>query len=207
LCRRYDVTTAGFYAWCRRGESTHAKQDRVLSTEIMRLFVQHRERYGSPRIYRLLVNAGWSVSRRRVARLMRSAGLRAKAVRGYRAKVNVHQFYARHPNLLWTTSVTKTNQVWVGDITYLKIASSWRYLAIVMDQYSRRILAWTLNRRRTSTVSFFHSLKAELTRGVQFPTEHALRTQLAHYIRYYNTARFHSSLGYRSPIAFERSAA
>jgi transposase InsO family protein len=178
--------------------------------------------------------------------------------------VNVHQFYARHPNRLWTTSVTKTNQVWVGDITYLKIASSWRYLAIVMDQYSRRILAWTLSRRRTSTVaravlrqavrrrpargvifhsdrgseymgapfcayvaqlgfwqsanvrgpgdnahaeSFFHSLKAELTRGVQFPTEHALRTQLAHYIRYYNTVRFHSSLGYQSPIAFEHRAA
>jgi hypothetical protein len=55
--------------------------------------------------------------------------------------------------------------------------------------------------------SFFHSLKAELTRGVQFPTEHALRTQLAHYIRYYNTVRFHSSLGYQSPIEFERNAA
>ena len=55
--------------------------------------------------------------------------------------------------------------------------------------------------------SFFHSLKAELTRGVQFPTEHALRRQLAQYIRYYNTVRFHSSLGYRSPIAFERCAA
>lgn len=66
--------TAGFYAWRRRGESTHAEQDRVLSTEIMRLFVQHKERYGSPRLYRLLVNAGWSVSRRRVARLMRAAG-------------------------------------------------------------------------------------------------------------------------------------
>lgn len=264
MCRRYGVTAGGFYAWRRRGESTHAEQDQVLSTEIMRLFALHRERYGSPRIYRLLINAGWRVSRRRVARLMRSAGIRARAVRGYRAKVNVHQFYARHPNRLWTTSVTKTNQVWVGDITYLKIASSWRYLAIVMDQYSRRILAWTLSRRRTSTVaravlrqavrrrpargvifhsdrgseymgapfcayvaqlgfwqsanvrgpgdnahaeSFFHSLKAELTRGVQFPTEHALRTQLAHYIRYYNTVRFHSSLGYQSPIAFEHRAA
>ena len=121
--------------------------------EIERLFAEHRECYGSPRIYRLLVNAGWRVSRRRVARLMRSAGIRARAVRGYRAKANVHQFYVRHPNRLWTTSVTKTNRVWVGDITYLRIANSWRYLAIVMDQYSRRILAWTLNRRRTSTVT------------------------------------------------------
>ena len=55
--------------------------------------------------------------------------------------------------------------------------------------------------------SFFHSLKAELTRGVIFLTERALRTQLTRYIRYYNTVGFHSALGYQSPIAFEHGAA
>ena len=55
--------------------------------------------------------------------------------------------------------------------------------------------------------SFFHSLKAELTRGVLFATERALRTQLDHYIRYYNHTRLHSALNYTSPLAFERSAA
>jgi len=264
LCRRYGVTAGGFYAWRRRGESTHAEQDRVLSMEIIRLFVQHRERYGSPRLYRLLVNAGWRVSRRRVARLMRSAGLRAKAVRGYRAKVNLHHQYARHPNLLWTTPVSAPNQVWVGDITYLTVGGTWRYLAIVMDLFSRRILAWSLTRRRTATVtcavlvqavrrrpargvifhsdrgseymgapfcacltklglrqsasvrgpgdnahaeSFFHSLKAELTRGVTFPTDSVLQHALRTYIRYYNATRLHSSLNYLSPLAFEQRAA
>ena len=264
LCRRYSVTTAGFYAWRRRRESAHAKQDRALTTEITRLFAQHRERYGSPRIHQLLRHAGSRVSRRRVARLMRAAGLRAKAVRGYRAKAAIHLLYARHPNRLWSTTVTKPNQVWVGDITYLKVAGTWRYLAIVMDQYSRRILAWTLTTRRTAAVtcavlaravrgrpaggvifhsdrgseylgapfcalvsqlgllqsasvrgpgdnahaeSFFHSLKAELTRGVTFTTERALRQQLERYMRYYNTVRLHSSLGYLAPLAFERRAA
>jgi len=266
-CRRYAVTRAGFYAWRRRGESGHAEQDRRLSTEIMRLFANHQQRYGSPRLYRQLVNAGWSVSRRRVARLMRVAGLRAKAVRGYRAKAQVHHLYARHPNRLWTTSVTRPNQVWVGDITYLRVGHGWRYLAIVMDQYSRRILAWTLTRRRTAAVtcavlsraarmargrpvqglifhsdrgseyvgarfctrvtqlgllqsasvrgpsdnahaeSFFHSLKAELTRGVVFGTERALRRALGGYMRYYNAMRMHSSLNYLSPLAFERREA
>jgi putative transposase len=210
------------------------------------------------------VHAGWTVSRRRVARLVRTAGLRAKAVRGYRVKVKVHQLYARHPNRLWTTRVTRPNQVWVGDITYLKVAGTWWYLAIVMDQYSRRILAWSLTRRRTSAVacavlalatrrrsprgvifhsdrgskymgapfctrvqwygmlqsanvsgpgdnahaeSFFHTLKAELTRGVTFLTDRALRTALQRYLRYYNAVRLHSSLHYRSPLAFERQAA
>ena len=264
LCRRYRVTTSGFYAWLGRAESAHAKQNRVLSTEITRLFVQHHERYGSPRIYRLLVNAGGSVSRRRVAHLMRAAGLRAKAVRGYRAKANIHQLYARHPNRLWTTRVTGPNQVWVGDITFVKVGTGWRYLAIVMDQYSRRILSWTLTRRRTAAVtsavlvlaarrrptrgvifhsdrgseymgaafcacvarlgmeqsanvrgpgdnahaeSFFHSLKAELTRGVVFLSERTLRTQLERSMRYYNTIRLHSGLAYLSPLAFERRAA
>jgi len=257
------VTTAGFYAWRRRGESAHAEQDRLLTKEIERLFDAHQERYGSPRLYELLRNAGWLVSRRRVARLMRTAGLRAKAVQGYRAKVKVHQLYARHPNRLWTTRVSAVNQVWVGDITYLRVGGAWRYLAIVMDLYSRRIIAWSLTRRRTAAVtcsvlvqaarhrdargvifhsdrgseymgapfcervaqlgllqsasvrgpgdnahaeSFFHSLKAELTRGVTFATDRALHRALSAYIQYYNATRLHSSLAYLSPLAFERRA-
>ncbi|MCY7377874.1 MAG: IS3 family transposase [Gemmatimonadaceae bacterium] len=229
-----------------------------------RLVLAHAERYGSPRIYRLLIDGGWTVSRRRVARLMRTAGLRAKAVQGYRATVKVHQLYARHPNRLWTSTATQPNQVWVGDITYRKVGSTWWYLAIVMDQYLRRILGWSLTRRRTSAVtcavralaarrrpphgvilhsdrgseymgasfcarvrqygmlqsvnisgpggnahaeSFFHTLKAELTRGVIYLTERILRTQRHRYIRYYNTVRLHSSLDYYSPLAFERRVA
>ena len=258
------MTRAGFYAWRRRGESAHAKQNRVLTTEIVRLFTLHRERYGSPRIYQALVTAGWAVSRRRVAHLMQVAGLRAKAVRGYRAKVNIHRLYARHPNRLWATTVTRPNQVWVGDITFLKVGCGWRYLAIVLDPYTRRILSWTLTRRRTTAVtravlqraargrctrgvifhsdrgseymgaafcacvadlgmhqsanvrgpgdnafaeSFFNSLKAELTRGITFPTEGVLRSELQRYVRYYNTVRLHSGLAYLSPLAFERRVA
>ena len=119
LCRRYGVTAAGFYAWRRRGESAHAERDRILSARIADLFAGHQQRYGSPRIHHALRQAGWVVSRRRVARLMRQAGLYAKAVRGYRAKATIHRRYARHPNRLWTATVTQPNQVWVGDITYL----------------------------------------------------------------------------------------
>ena len=153
LCHRFDVTPSGYYAWRARGVSAHAIQDRRLTTEILRLFARHHERYGSPRMQQALVSAGWTVSRRRVARLMAAAGLRAKAVCGYRAKVAIHLRYARHPNLLWQTEVTTINAVWVGDITDFTVAGCWWYLAIVMDQYSRRILAWSLTRRRTSAVT------------------------------------------------------
>jgi putative transposase len=153
LCRRLGVTRAGFYAGRRRGESVHAAQDRTLAREIARLFALHHERYGSPRLYEVLRTTGWLVSRRRVARLMQQGGLRAKAVCGYRAKANIHGLYTRHPNRLWTTTVTRQDQVWVGDITYLKAGGTWRYLAIAMDQHSRRILAWSLTAQRSAAVT------------------------------------------------------
>ena len=153
LCRRFRVTPAGFYAWRRRPRSAHAQQDRLLLTAITRLFTRHHGRYGSPRIHHLLRGEAWVVSRRRVARLMRTAGLRAKAVRGYRGKVGTHRFYDQHPNRVRATRVQRPNQVWVGDITYLVVAGEWRYLAVVMDRYSRGILAWTLRRRRDASVT------------------------------------------------------
>jgi putative transposase len=165
----------GFYAWLGRAECHHAKQDRLLTKEIVRLFTRHHARYGSPRLHRVLQTLGWTVSRRRVAQLMRRAGLRARAVQGYRAKANIHQLYARHPNRLWATQVTGPSQVWVGDITFLKVGTSWRYLAIVMDQHTRRILAWSLTRRRTSLVTSAVLLAAAATRSARGAIFHSDR--------------------------------
>ena len=72
---------------------------------------------------------------------------------GTRALAQLRRQYAQHPNRLWTTRVERPNQVWVGDITYLRVGTGWRYLAVVMDQYSRRVLAWSLTRRRTAAVT------------------------------------------------------
>jgi transposase InsO family protein len=265
LSRLYGVTRGGYYAWRRRAPSAHAVQDRTLLREIARLFSAHHGRYGSPRLHQLLQRQGWLVSRRRVARLMRASGLRAKAVRGYRAKVGTHRFYEQHRNHARSAAVERPNQVWVGDITYLAVAGTWRYLAVVMDRYSRRILAWTLGRRRDARVtravlnaavqhrappaglifhsdrgseylaapfrdrlvqlriqqsacesgpgdnahmeSFFHSFKAEAVRGLTFTTDAALRRALRHFFHYYNHARLHSALGFRSPVAFEAETA
>jgi len=264
LCRRYGVTRAGFYAWRRRPVSSHAEQDRELLARITRIFRTHESRYGSPRVHHALVLEGVHVSRRRVARLMRTAGFRAKAVCGYRGKAGVHRFYDRHPNRIREMKVSGPDQVWVGDITYLPVAGRWWHLAVVLDQYSRRVLAWSLTSRRDARVtcavlkaaarqrrvrgvifhsdrgseymatpfhtcvttlgllqsastrgpednahmeSFFHSLKAELTRGVSFHDVCGLRRELKRYVQYYNARRMHSALGYRSPIAFEHCAA
>jgi transposase InsO family protein len=142
------VTRAGYYAWQRRPLSAHAEQDRELGQQIAVIFAAHRGRYGSPRIHRELIGAGRRVSRRRVERLMRAAGLRARVARVYRANPALHRFFGQHPNRLPAAGARRPDQVWVGDVTYLPVAGRWRFLAVVLDQCSRRVLAWTLGRRR-----------------------------------------------------------
>jgi len=149
LCALYGVTPAGFYAWRCRPESAHTEQDRQLTQRITRIFLSHRGRYGSPRIHEELQRIGWRVSRRRVERLMREAGLRARVVRVYRSNPQLHRFFDQHPNRLPRGGARRRDQVWVGDITYVSVGGRrWRFLAVVLDQCSRRVLAWALAARR-----------------------------------------------------------
>lgn len=153
LCALYGVTRAGYYAWRRRPVSGHAAQDRILAQRIQRLFHRHHGAYGSPRLHQALQAEGWAVSRRRVERLMRGAGLRARVAQIYRANPRLHRFYGQHPNRLWTSVARRPNRIWVGDITYLPVAGRWRFLAVVLDQCSRRVLAWALGRARDARLT------------------------------------------------------
>jgi putative transposase len=156
------VTRAGYYAWVRRPRSAHAEQDRQLLERIQQVFTAHGGTYGSPRLVRALRAEGIATSRRRVMRLMHLAGLRARAARIYRGNPKLHQFFSQHPNRIRRLSVRRPNRVWVGDITYIPVGGRWRFLAVVMDQYSRRILAWTLARRRST-----HLTRAVLNAAVR----------------------------------------
>ena len=153
LCALYGVTRAGYYAWQARGESARRTQDRALLEEIRELFEASGGTYGSPRIQQALQAGGHRISRRRVERLMREAGLRARAAQLYPPRPRHQRFFGQHPNRLWTASVTASDQVWVGDVTYLAVAGRWWYLAVVMDYYSRRILAWRLARMRDTRLT------------------------------------------------------
>src|SRR5262249_10953966 len=130
--------------WQRRGESAHRGQDRGLLSMIRTLFETSRGTYGSPRIHQALRAAGTRISRRRVERLMREAGLRARAVNLYRRIPGLHGFFTSIPNRQLDRLATGPDQIWVGDITYLRVGGAWRYLAVVMDRYSRRIVGWSL---------------------------------------------------------------
>ncbi len=144
-CALYAVTRAGYYAWRPRGLSARQRQDAALLEQIQAIFARSRGTYGSPRIHRSLAAAGVRVSRRRVGRLLGQAGLRARARKLYRRIPGLHGFFTSIPNRQLDRWATGPDQVWVGDITYLKVGGSWRYLAVVMDRYSRRIVGWSLS--------------------------------------------------------------
>jgi putative transposase len=190
LCALYDVTRAGYYAWRHRGPSARRRQDAVMLEQIQAIFVGSRRTYGAPRIHRALAAAGVRVSRRRVGRLLREAGLRPRALKLYRRIPGLHGFFTSIPNRQLDRLATGPDQVWVGDITYLKVGRAWRYLAVVMDRYSRRILGWSLSatkdarltltalnravgHRRPEPGVIFHS-----DRGVEYAA-YAFRNRLA----------------------------
>jgi len=153
LCRCYGVTRAGYYAWRQRPASRRQEQDRRLWRMIVTIFRASRGTYGSPRVHRALRTRRHWVSRRRVERLMRVGGLRGRVARIYRRKAGTHRWFDQHPNHVGWTRATGPNQIWVADLTYVRVGRRWWYLATVLDQYSRRVLAWRLSRVRDARLT------------------------------------------------------
>ena len=145
MCRVLKVSRAGFYAWRRRPASAHALKDQSLKLELAAIHAESRGRYGSPRVHAELRARGERVARKRVARLMRIAGLRARAPRRYRCTTDSRHAMAIKGNLLARRfTVPAPNRGWVSDITYLWTLEGWLYLAVILDLYSRRVVGWSL---------------------------------------------------------------
>jgi len=147
------VSRAGYYAWRTRGESAHRQQDRKLLVRVRKEFRDSGGTYGSPRVQRALRAQGIAISRRRVARLMRQAELKGRVARVYRSKPGRRRMFEQHPNLLWREVAQAPGQIWVSDVTYVRVAGRWRFLATVMDQYSRRLLGWRVGRVRSGELT------------------------------------------------------
>ncbi len=179
LCRWLEVSPSGFYAWEKRAASKRRCEDELLLKRITKIFHQSEGRYGSPRVYKMLRSQGVAIGRKRVERLMREAGLRGRVVRVTRRQPGLKRFKAQGKNLLRTLAEpTGVDQVWVGDVTYLKLNGRWQYLATVMDYYSRRILGWSLSDSRTSELTLsamrYALRKREPVRGLVFHTDRGI---------------------------------
>jgi putative transposase len=147
LCRCLCVTRSGFYAWLRRPESTHTRQDRRLRVLVHASFDESHHRYGSPRIHADLIEQAVPVSRKRVVRLMREDGLYARGRKRFKGTTMSDHDSPVAANLLNRQfAAARPNQGWVGDTTEFTIGEGGTlYLAVVLDLFSRFAVGWAVS--------------------------------------------------------------
>jgi putative transposase len=144
LCAAFAVSRSGYYSWRTSKGSARAQRDQVLRAQIAIVHANSRCTYGSPRVTRELREQGEEVGRHRVARLMRAAGLYGRQNRRFR----VFTTDSRHdepisPNRMASIPPpTRSDRVWVSDITYVETDEGWLYVAGVLDRCSRRLVGW-----------------------------------------------------------------
>ena len=195
LCELFEVSLSGYYYWRKRQQQPgkRAKEDRALVEQIKAIHTQSRKTYGSPRVTNQLRKNGLKHGRNRIARLMKEQHLCGRQKRRYRVVTtdsNHDQPIA--PNLLaQAPKASRTNQIWVADITYIKTKEGWLFLAAILDLYSRKIVGWNMSpfldtqlilkalqmallTRQPPANLIFHS-----DRGVQYAS-HDYRQALAH---------------------------
>jgi transposase InsO family protein len=145
LCRCLGVTRSGFYAWARRRPSPRAVRDVQLIHRLRLVHALHRRTYGRPRLHRALRDEGVRISPKRVARLMRQAGLTAQGRRRFRVTTDsAHAWPVATNRLARDFAIGAPHRVWAADITALWTRAGWCYLAVVLDLGSRRIVGWAL---------------------------------------------------------------
>lgn len=264
MCRVLGLSPSGFYAWQKRGLSARAIADVTLTAEITASHARSDRTYGAPRILRDLRDVGKRVGQKRVARLMRAAGVVGVSRRRWVCTTQRGPVAEAVPDLVQRDFVaTAPNQLWVADITYVSTWTGFLYLAVVLDAFSRRIVGWAMathlktelvlaalemaraqrwphdvihhsdhgtqytslafgDRCKTLGVrpsrgsvgdcydnalceSFFATLECELLDRRTLRSQADARAAIFRFIEgWYNPHRRHSTLGYLSPINYER---
>jgi putative transposase len=146
MCKVLEVSRGGYYDWKKRPPSQRAQHRQRLDAQIKKLFGASKKRFGSPKITQELMKQGWRVSESHVARRMRQLGLRSIVRRRFRVTTDSKHRYPVAPNLLQRNfTAQRPNQVWVSDLTYLRVGGGWLYLVVFIDLYSRRVVGWALS--------------------------------------------------------------
>jgi putative transposase len=192
MCVLLKVSRKGYYRWLKHGEK---REDSDLVKYITEIFNDSFKSYGTRRIKKELeTQYGWIVSRRRIGRVMRKEGLKARSKQCFKIQTtDSNHSYPISPNLLnQDFYASAPNEVYVGDITYIRTSEGWLYLAVVIDLYARVIVGWAIDahmqtslvtnalkktkeRRGSLQGTIFHS-----DRGSQYASD-AYRKQLEEY--------------------------
>ena len=157
MCKVLKVSKSGFYGWRDRAPSARAQADAILSEKIARIHTDSRETYGAPRIHFELRTLGVRCARKRVARLMREAGLFGCGGRRRKARTTLRSQTERTPpapdRVKRNFAPEAPDRLWVADITYVRTWEGWLYLSFVLDSCSRKVVGWSMaNKLKTDLV-------------------------------------------------------
>ena len=144
MCQRTGVSRAGFYRSLR--DRAAEEEDMEVRSAIQQIAVEHRRRYGYRRITAELRNRGMQVNHKRVSRMMREDQLLAVRRKAFVATTHSNHDYQVALNLAGRMKLSGINQLWVADITYIRLRSEFVYLAVILDAFSRKVVGWALDR-------------------------------------------------------------
>ena len=152
MCKSFKLSKSGYYHWKDREPSRRSVETLRLSRAIDTVYMESKGRYGSPKITDQLIEQGWKVSRPRVARIMRSKGLKSiicKKFRGVTTDLN-HRFPVAENILQRDFHADRPSAKWVSDITYIATEQGWLYLTIIMDLFDRKMIGWSISTDMTT---------------------------------------------------------
>jgi transposase InsO family protein len=144
MCQLAQVSRAGFY---RSFQEQQPRQEEMeLRSTIQQIFLEHRRRYGCRRVTKELRRRGLVVNRKRVERLMKEDNLLAIQPQSFVTTTNSRHEFEVYLNLASRMKLTGINQLWVADITYIRLQGEFVYLAVILDAFSRKVVGWELDR-------------------------------------------------------------
>ena len=147
-CELLKLSFSGFHKWLKRRPSKRKQEDKKFTAKIEEIFNKSNKTYGSPRIREALLKEGLRVGRDRISRLMREAGLQVKMKKSFRPKTTINNPFERKSPRKYkieSTKVTRPNQVWASDLTYIPTDEGFVYLVVVMDLFNREIKGWDVS--------------------------------------------------------------
>jgi putative transposase len=143
MCRAAGVSRAGYYRQWAESEPEEAEM--AIAAEMQKIVLAHRRRYGYRRVTADLHQQGMIVNHKKVLRIMRSDNLLAVRRRKYILTTDSRHDYQVAVNLAARMTITGIDQLWVADITYIRLRREFVYLAVVIDRFSRKVIGWALD--------------------------------------------------------------
>lgn len=152
MCKVLKVSTSGYYNWLKQGLSKRWLDNQKITALIKTIFEDSFESYGAPRIQVELEQTYQEyASRPRVARIMRANFLYARRTRKFKITTDSNHRYPVAPNILnQNFKVSRINQVWVSDITYVQTDQGWMYLTVIIDLFNRKVVGWSFSKDLTT---------------------------------------------------------